>query len=77
MVRYVFIIPWHPANKLEWYRVIILSMHISGIAKSAVSLPGIVVNLNKKESSKIYLSANISTFFIAAFLISNLFCAKY
>ena len=72
-----FITPWCPANKLEWYRVIILSAHISGIAKWAVSLPGIGVNLNSRESNKIYFFASISTLFIAAFLLSNLFCAKY
>ena len=46
---------------------IILSAHISGIAKSMVSLPGIVVNLNNNESNIIYFSASISTLFIAAF----------
>ena len=69
--------PWCPSNKLEWYRVIILSAHVSGITKRAVSLPGIVVNTNSRESNKIYFSASISTLFIAAFLLSNLFCAKY
>ena len=54
-----FITPWCPANELEWYRVIILSAHISGITKRAVSLPGIVVNLNSRESNKIYFSASI------------------
>ena len=48
----------------------------SGIAKSAVSLPGIVVNLNNKESNNIYFSASISTLFIAAFLHGNLFYTK-
>ena len=46
--------PWCPVNKFEWYKVIILSAHISGIANNAVSLPGIVVNLNSKESNIIY-----------------------
>ena len=77
IVRLVFITHWCPANKLEWHRVIILSAHISGIAKRAVSLPGIVVNLNSRESNKIYFSASISTLFIATFLLSNLFCANY
>ena len=56
--------------------VIILSAHMSQeLSKCAVSLPGIVVNLNNKESNNIYLSASISTLFIAAFLHGNLFCA--
>ena len=68
--------PWCPANKFEWYKVIILSAHISGIANNVVSLPSIVVNLNSKESNIIYFSASASTLFIAAFLTGNLFCAK-
>ena len=67
--------PWCPANKFEWYEVIILSAHISGIANNAVSLPSIVVNLNSKESNIIYFSASASTLFKAAFLTDNLFCA--
>ena len=45
--------------------------------KRAVSLPRRVVNLNSRESNKIYFSASISTLFIAPFLLGNLFCAKY
>ena len=52
------------ANKFEWYKVIILSAYISGIANNAVSLPGIAVNLNNKESNIIYFSASASTLFI-------------
>ena len=37
-----FLTPWCPANKLEWYKVIIFSAHGSRIAKRAVSLPGTV-----------------------------------
>ena len=59
--------PWCPANKFEWYKVIILSAHISGIANNVVSLPSIVVNLNNNESIIIYFSASTSTIFIAAF----------
>ena len=57
MVRYVFITPWCPANKLVWYNVMILSAHISGMANSAVSLSGVVTNLNNRESNRINLSA--------------------
>ena len=52
--------PWCPANKFEWYKVIILSAHISGIANNVVSLPGIVVNLNNNEFNIIYFSASTS-----------------
>ena len=52
VVRYVFITPWYPANRLEWYRLMILSTHISGIAKSTASLSGIVTNLNNKKCSR-------------------------
>ena len=62
IVGYVFITPWWPVNKLEWYIVIILSMHTSGIANSVLSLFGVLMILNKKESNNIYLSANIFTF---------------
>ena len=50
---------------------------VSGIADSAVSLLGVVTSLNNKESSKIYFSANVSTFCIADLLLGNLFCARY
>ena len=67
--------PWCPANKLECYKVIILSTHISGTVRTAVSFSGTI--LNKSESNRIYHSANISTFLIAALEVGNLFCAKY
>ena len=57
MVRYVFTEPWCPANKLVWYNIMILSAHISGMANSAVSLSGVVTNLNSRECNKIKLSA--------------------
>ena len=71
-----FMTPWCPANKFEWFRVIILSAHVSGIVNSAVSLPSIVVNLNNNESNIIYFSASNSTLLIAAFLLGNLLCAN-
>ena len=67
--------PWCPANKLEWYKVIILSVHGSGTARTAVSFSGAI--LNSSESNRMYHSANISTILIAALEVGNLFCAKY
>ena len=66
IVKYVFMTPWCPANRLEWYRVMILSVHVSFS----------VVILNNKESNRMYLSANISTFLIAALEVGNLFYDK-
>ena len=76
IVKYVFITPWCPANKLAWYSVMILSAHTSGIAKSAFSLLGTVINLNSKESSKINLFDRISTLHMTFLLLGNLFWAK-
>ena len=67
--------PCCPANKLEWYRVIILSEHISETARTVVSFSGVI--LNNSESNRMYLSANVSTFLIAILEDGNLFCAKY
>ena len=50
IVRYVFITPWCPANKLVWYSAMILSAHISGMANSTLSLSGVVTNLKNNES---------------------------
>ena len=72
-----FITPWYPANRLEWYSVIILPANISCMANSAVSFSGVVTDLNNKESSSIYLSANVSTLQIAVFVLGNLFWAKH
>ena len=44
MAKYIFIMPWCPANRLEGYIVIILSAHVSGIANNVVSLSGVVTN---------------------------------
>ena len=46
IAKYVFITPWCPVNKLEWYSVIILSAHISGMANSAVSFFDVVTSLD-------------------------------
>ena len=43
IVKYVSMTPWCPANKLEWYKVIILSGHISGTARTAVSFSGVSI----------------------------------
>ena len=64
MIKYVFMTPWCPTNKLEWYRVIILSMYISGTARTAVSFSGAI--LNNSKSSRMYLSASASILLIAA-----------
>ena len=77
LVKYDFIIPWCPANRLEWYNGIILSAHILGMANNAVSFAGVVTNLNNYESNKINFSTNASTLQIAIFVPSNLFWAKY
>ena len=61
--------PWCPANKQEWYKVIILSAHTSGTANTAVSLSGVI--LNNSESNKMYHSANVSTLLIAAWKLCN------
>ena len=61
---------WFPANKLEWYKVIILLT-----ASTAVSFAGLI--LNNSESNRMYHSANVSTFLIAAFEVGSLFYAKY
>ena len=53
----------------------ILSMHVSETARTVVSFSGVI--LNNSESNRMYLSANISTFLIAALEVGNLFCDKY
>ena len=64
-----------PAKKLKWYRAIILSMLASGTATAAVSFPGLILNSN--ESSRIYLSASVSTLLIAVLEEDSLLCDKY
>ena len=58
-----------------WYKVIILSVHVSGIARNAVSFSDDILNNN--ESSKTYFSANVSNFLIADFEDGSLFCDRY
>ena len=53
----------------------ILSVHVSGIAGTAVSFSGVI--LNNSESSRMYLSANVYIFLIASLEVGNLFCDKY
>ena len=67
--------PLCPANKLKWYRVIILSAHTSGTASTAISFSEVIVNSN--ESNKMYCSANVSTLLITAVELGNLFYTKY
>ena len=55
IVKYVFITPLWPANKLQWYNVIFLSVHTSGITNNNTSFSGVVIIWNNNESSNIYL----------------------
>ena len=71
----IFMTPWCPANKLESYKVIILSVHTSGTTSTAVSFSAVI--LNNSESNKMYGSANVSTFLIAALEVGSLFYDKY
>ena len=66
---------WCPANKLEWYSVIILSTHASGTARTSVSFSGLTLNNN--ESNRVYFSASASTLLIATLEEGSLFCDKY
>ena len=53
----------------------ILSTHVSGIARTAASFSGVI--LNNRESSRMYHLLSVSTFLIAALGDGNLFCDKY
>ena len=75
MNRHAFTTPFCPTNRLLWYRVIILSPHDSGTAKTAVSLSEEI--LNNSESSTTYFSASASIFLIASLEGGNLFWDKY
>ena len=68
---------WCPANKLAWYKVIMLLAQISGTANTDVSFSGVGVILNNSESNKMYHSASVSTFLIVALEKGNLFCTRY
>ena len=41
--------PWCPANKLEWYKVIILSAQVSGTARTTVSFSGVILNNSESK----------------------------
>ena len=56
--------------------IIIFTVHISGIANSAVSFSGVVIILNNSESNNIYLSANTSTLCLLLLELGNLFCVR-
>ena len=64
IVKKVLITPC-PTNKLLRYRVIILSMHISGIAKTAVPFSGGI--LSKSDSNRTHFTDNVSNFLMADF----------
>ena len=53
--------------------MIILSAHISGIAKSTVFLSGVVTSLNNKEFKRMNFATSASTLQIVLFLLHNLF----
>ena len=63
--------PSCPANILELYRAMILAVHVSGADRTADSFSCVL--LNNREFNRIYLSAKISTFLIAALEVGNLF----
>ena len=65
IVKFLFISSWCPANKLDWYKVIILLAHDSGICSNDFSFLGVVISLNSNESNNEYFSANVSNFCIA------------
>ena len=50
-------------------------MHVSGIARMAISFSGVILNNN--ESKRIYCSLKTSTFLVAALEDGNLFWDKY
>ena len=50
----------------------ILSMHVSGIVRTAGSFSGVI--LNNRDSSRMYNSLRASTFLITALEDGNLFC---
>ena len=77
MVRYVLITPWCPMNKLEWYKAMILSAHISGMANTATSFSGVTIILNNIKSNNIYFSANASTFLISTLELGKMLWDKY
>ena len=57
--------------------VIILSVHISGIANNVASFSGVEIILNSKKSSNIYFVTNVSTFWNAVLVLGNLFWARF
>ena len=75
IVQYIFMMPRCPTDKLEGYSTIILSAHISGIARTAASFSGVIIN--NRKSNRMYGSASVSVFLIAPLEEGNLFCDKY
>ena len=49
------ITPWCPVNKLEWYKAMILSVHISGMASTAASLSGVTVIFKQQWFLTVYI----------------------
>ena len=77
IVKYVFITPWYPVNKLEWYKVIICWHMFQELLIMLFSFLVVARSLSNMESNNIYFSANVSTFHIADLVLGNLFCARY
>ena len=74
IVKYV--LSYLDVLQIDWNDIVLKSyLHISGTARTAVSFCGVI--LNNKESNRIYLSANFSTFLIAILEVGNLFCDIY
>ena len=75
MVKY-FNDTWMSSKIPEWYKVMILSTQLSGIAKTADSILGAVLSLNSNESGNKYLSAEVSVLLTTGLEHGNLFCIK-
>ena len=52
-----------------------LSTHVSGTARTAASFSGVI--LNNMKSSRMYLSASVSTLLITTLEEGSSFCDKY
>ena len=59
-------------NRLGSYKVIILSVHTSGMGNTVASLSGFETILNNNESNNIYFSASALIFFDCCFITGQL-----
>ena len=76
MVKYVLMMTWCPPKMLQWYKWMILSTQLSGIAMTADSFLCVDVSLNNYESSSKYLSANVLVL-KSALYDDKLYCTKH